>query len=63
MLNTKEHYELISQFDRDNQHYRLDKEDKELWKAGVVYQDGKVNTIFMAFRDGYSFAKANGVQS
>lgn len=56
-LTSKEHYDLIAQFDRDNSSERLDKEQKDLWNIGAVYKDGKVNSLFIAFRDGYSFAK------
>lgn len=57
MLYTKEYYDVISAFDKLNKGRRLDKESKDLWQKRVVYQDGQVNTIFLAFLDGYSFAK------
>lgn len=58
MLKTKEHHELIAQFDRDYSHFRTDKEPKELWEKGIVYQDGTTNQLFRAYQSGYSFAKA-----
>lgn len=58
MLNTKEHYELLTMFERQYQHCRLDREPKEGWARGIFYQDGMVNEIFLAFRKGYAFGKA-----
>jgi hypothetical protein len=59
MLQTKEHYELIDQFERDckQQIGRLDKEPKDLWARGIVYQDGHVNALFLVYRKGYAFGK------
>lgn len=53
----REHYELIEAFERDH-HGRFDKEDKNMWPKGRVYQDGRVNELFVSFRLGYSFARA-----
>lgn len=53
----REHYELIEAFERDH-HGRFDKEDKSLWAKGHVYQDGRVNDLFVSFRLGYAFARA-----
>jgi hypothetical protein len=57
MLLTKEHYDLISQFERDCKPARTDKEEKGLWVRGIVYQDGKVNALFLAYRSGYTFGR------
>lgn len=57
MLHTKEHYDLMAKFERDFKHERLDKEDKELWSKGRIYQSGAVNSLFLAYRLGYSFGK------
>jgi len=57
-LNTKEHYQLMLQFERDYKYYRLDKEDKDLWSKGNIYKDGYVNSLFLAYRAGYSFGTA-----
>lgn len=57
-LGSKEHYELIAQFEKDFGPARFDKEPKELWAKGIVYQDGEMNKLFMAFRLGYSLGKA-----
>ncbi len=61
MLNTKEHYDIMSQFEILFNHCRLDKENKELWGKGRVYQDGKVNDLFLAYRLGYSFGKTQAI--
>lgn len=57
-LTSKEHYELMANFETSFKHHRLDKEPKDLWPRGVVYQDGKVNEIFKAYREGYALHKA-----
>lgn len=61
MLTSKEHYELMDMFERDNlfsRSRRFDKEEKSLWPKGIVYQDGATNEIFLAYRNGYSFGKS-----
>jgi len=61
MLMTKEHYELMASFEREHKHHRLDREkDKELWKKGAVYQDGRVNELFLAYRKGYALGTVSG---
>lgn len=56
MLMTQEHYDLMAAFER-NRSERFDKEDKALWPKGIIYQDGRVNALFLAFREGYAYAK------
>lgn len=58
MLNDKEHYDLMSAFERQYS-VRFDREDKSLWPKGVIYQDMRVNDLFLAFRHGYAYAKAD----
>lgn len=58
MLGTKEHYDVIDMFDREYKGHRLDKEDRSLWRRGIVYQDSHVNELFGAYLRGYAFAKA-----
>lgn len=55
-LLTKEHYALMDQFEREHSG-RFDREDKALWPKGVIYQDGHVNELFLAYRRGYAHAK------
>lgn len=57
MLMTKEHYDLLEQFEREFKSRRLDKEPKALWPKGIIYQDGHVNELFLAYRRGYSLGK------
>ena len=54
---TKEHYDLMAEFEKNFKHLRLDKEEKSLWKDGHIYQDGEVNQLFKVFRLGYSYGK------
>ncbi|CAB3952837.1 hypothetical protein LMG6103_03578 [Achromobacter piechaudii] len=58
MLITKEHYDLLAQFEREHSG-RFDKEAKEFWPRGIIYQDGRVNEQFLAYRRGYAFAVAD----
>lgn len=58
-LHTREHYGLIDQFETEYRgHFRLDREPKEQWPRGYVYQDGQANERFLAYRRGYALAKA-----
>lgn len=56
-LFTREHYDLMKQFERVFKNERLDKEPKDMWANGNIYQDGNVNNLFVAYRFGYSFGK------
>lgn len=58
MLMTQEHYALMSAFERCHSG-RFDKEDKSLWPMGVIYQDGRVNELFQAYRKGYAYSQAD----
>ncbi|HEB29336.1 MAG TPA: hypothetical protein ENI15_00460 [Spirochaetes bacterium] len=58
MLHTKEHYDLMNQFDKEFSYMRLDKEDKKLWGKSIIYEDGETNKLFCAYRHGYVFGKA-----
>lgn len=57
MLLTREHYDLMAQFERTFSG-RFDKEAKELWPRGIIYQDGHVNELFLTYRRGYAYGKA-----
>lgn len=59
-LETKEHYDLMAQFEKEFHHRRLDKEDKSMWPKSVVYQNGETNELFLAYRRGYALGKAIG---
>lgn len=58
MLKTQEHADLMAMFEREFKGRRLDRESKEMWPMGVIYQDGHVNELFLAYRRGYAYAKA-----
>ncbi|HWK88341.1 MAG TPA: hypothetical protein VNP72_00050 [Longimicrobium sp.] len=59
MLGTQEHYDLIEQFEKEFRGTgRMDRESKEYWQRGRVYQDGQVNELFLAYRRGYALGKA-----
>lgn len=58
MLNTKEHYEILAQFEKDFKGCgRMEKEAKADWVRGIIYQDGKMNDMFKVYRHGYAFGK------
>lgn len=56
-IGSKEHYDLMAQFERYFK-YHIEREDKQDWARGIVYQNGHTNELFLAFRMGYSFRKA-----
>lgn len=56
-IGTKEHAELMAMFEKEFKHRRLDREAKELWPQGAVYQDGHVNELFLAYRRGCSYGR------
>jgi hypothetical protein len=62
MLFTKEHYDLMAQFERDYKYRRLEREkDKALWgKLQRIYENAKVNNLFLAYRKGYALGKISG---
>lgn len=64
MIKSREHYELMEMFERTSFEHtskgRLDKEPKELWEKGNIYQDGRTNEQFIAFRAGYAYGIAMG---
>lgn len=60
MLFTKEWYELMASFEKGRfGRYRIDREDKEMWKHQVYYQDGQANELFKVFLAGYMSGRAN----
>ena len=60
-LKSQEHIEMMAMFERIARKEfggRFDKEDKALWPKGVIYQDGKLNELFLAFRQGVAYGQA-----
>lgn len=55
-LKSQEHIDLMAMFEREH-HGRMDKERKDLWPMGRIYQDGQVNELFLAYRKGYALAR------
>lgn len=56
-ITSKEHYELMEMFERIYGGERLDRERKENWMRGYVYQNGETNKLFIAFREGVAYGK------
>jgi len=57
-LLSKEHYELMENFERNFAEMRLNKEPKELWCKGIIYENGETNKLFLAYRLGYELGKS-----
>jgi hypothetical protein len=58
MLNTQEHADLVTQFERDVKYGPFAKEERAQWARGYIYQNGEVNQRFLAYRMGYAYGKA-----
>ena len=57
-IGSKEHYEILEEFEKSHKFFILDKENKKLWKMGQVYQNGETNKLYNAFIKGYAFGRA-----
>lgn len=61
-LKSKEHHDLMEAFERQCRllpgAVRLDREDKNYWSSGNIYQDGRTNSLFLAYRLGYAQGRA-----
>jgi len=55
---SKDHYELMTMFESEFSHLRLDREDKANWPKGYVYQNGEANNLFLAYRRGFAYGRA-----
>lgn len=53
-LRTKEHEELMKQFESFKPG-RIDRESKDQWNKGIIYQNGEVNELFLMFRKGVAY--------
>ena len=56
-LRSKEHYDLLLQFEKNFSGMRLDREPRELWSRGIIYENGATNQLFDAYRKGYALGK------
>jgi hypothetical protein len=62
-LGSKDHYDAIAMFDKiarslPARNFRLDKENRAMWKKGIVYQDDAANVAFAAFLQGVAWGRA-----
>ena len=58
-VTSKEHYEMMEFFERQFKGVaRMDREEKDQWPKGYVYQHGELNLLFKAFRMGVSYGAA-----
>jgi hypothetical protein len=60
-LGSAEHHHMIEFFERafiSETSLRFDKEPKDFWSKKRIYQCGKTNALFLAFRQGASYGKA-----
>lgn len=62
-IGTKDHHEAVAMFDKIAKSnpamtFRLDKEARDDWKLGRVYQDGVANMAFLAFLQGVVYGRA-----
>lgn len=59
-IGTKEHHEILENFEKHYSHLRLDKEkSKGLWRKGQVYENGETNALYQAYIIGYGFGRLN----
>lgn len=56
-LKSQAHIEMMAMFERLKLG-RLDKEPRESWAKERIYQDGRVNELFLAFRQGVAYGEA-----
>lgn len=57
-IGSKDFYELLEMFEKEFSGYRLDREAKEFWAKGNVYQSGETNALFLAYRRGVAYGRA-----
>jgi len=57
MQYSQEQYDLMAQFEKTYRYGRLDREPKSFWLKGIIYQDGEVNKLFLAYQQGYALGK------
>ena len=58
-FNTQNHQDMMAMFEKIFAgRGRLDREDKDSWSKGAVYQHGEMNELFKAFRHGVAYGVA-----
>lgn len=53
----KKHYDIMEAFEALKPG-RTDRESKREWERGRIYQDGKVNELFLMYRYGFAHGEA-----
>ncbi len=56
-IGTKEFEDILESFEKNFSHMRLDKESKEYWRTGQMYENGETNNAYRAYTLGYSFGR------
>lgn len=57
VLGTKEHYDILDNFEREHGHMRLDREPTDQWSHGHVYQSGETNNAYREYLAGYMLGR------
>lgn len=57
-VKTQEHQDVMCQFEMEFRGHRLDREAKDCWPRARIYQDGRTNELFLAYRRGYALARS-----
>lgn len=57
-LHDQEHTDLMAMFERTHKGLRFDREPKDIWPMGRIYQNGETNDRFLAYRQGYAYGVA-----
>jgi len=56
-VNSKEHDEMMKQFEKDHGYSGYEKEDRSWWNKAIFYQNGEINKLFLMYKSGYSFGR------
>jgi hypothetical protein len=58
-IGSREHYEMMIEFEKSFPELRLDREPSSEWTRGHIYENGEANLMFKAFSAGYATARVN----
>lgn len=65
-IGSQEHYDMMAAFEkyaaRSPIRCRFDKESKDQWPNGRIYQDGNTNDLFNLYSAGYALARCHYMQ-
>jgi len=56
-VGTQEHYEIMAMFEKEFKGERMDREVKNMWPKGYIYQNGETNRLFFAYLKGVALGK------